>query len=254
MRPSSAGSRALGSTPAAAKERGRGSAVRRRQEQPLAGRAVEPDEAGVHEFARGLRNRERLRRIAGCPWRWEPASELECVEGVAARRVVEADERRARERPAESLLQEQAQCSDAERADAQPLDRVRVDAGFDSPAVHTALAETPRQQNDNGLASQSPERERQRTSPTKDRPTGCRRSRERAGAARQAARVHVRTATPSARGSSGLFRRPTQQQGALECTADEEPTAEAAPPPRPPPGGPRARREQTHARPPSAVR
>ncbi len=136
--------------------------MRGSQEQRLARGSFESGQAGAHQPLQRLRNRKRLQRIGGRACRVKAASKLERVERIPARNLVETAERRARELPAEPTLEERVYRSDAERANSQSLDDVRLEVLLHRRAL-SRFVETPRKEQHYALGAQTSERERQRT-------------------------------------------------------------------------------------------
>jgi hypothetical protein len=81
-------------------------------------------DAGAHQFFQCPWNRQRLRRVDA---RADGLGELERVKRVPAGRLVHAQQRRARERPAEACLEQGVNRTDSEGADGQPLDPVGLE-------------------------------------------------------------------------------------------------------------------------------
>ena len=79
-------------------------------------------ESSADQLVQALRDRERLRRVEVHGQR---SGELERVEGIAARGLVDAEQRRSREDAVEPLAEDCLQCAGAERANPQPLERGR---------------------------------------------------------------------------------------------------------------------------------
>ena len=100
----------------------------------------------------------------------EHASELQREERVAARLLMDPQQRLARERPAEAVLEDPVQSTDAERSDPEPFDVHRLLKLGRRPAGGRGPA-GPRRR---GAAAR-----RRARSPTKRRATGRRRSRRR---------------------------------------------------------------------------
>ena len=95
------------------------------------------DETRAHDLVQRLRNRQRLERVDVLG---KDASELQREERISARALVDAQQRLARERPADLVVKEPVQRTDAQRADPQPfnvdrlLERGRLQpAGEDQP-------------------------------------------------------------------------------------------------------------------------
>ncbi len=98
-----------------------------------------PDETRADELVQRLRNRQRLERVDVLV---KDASQLQREERISARALVDAQQRLARERPADLVVKEPMQCADAQRADPQPFDVDRLlergrlqPAGEDQPNI-----------------------------------------------------------------------------------------------------------------------
>ena len=114
-------------------------------------------EAGADERLQRLRDAQRLGRVdvlaQGTP-------ELERKEGISARDLVDAQQRRPRERPAEPRLQDPVQRAGTERADVLALDRFAVERKLELGSVG-ATPEPAGEKQPDVLALQAPQRELQ---------------------------------------------------------------------------------------------
>ena len=93
-----------------------------------AGEAVKP---GGHELLQPRRNRQRLRRISNRTVRTQRACDLERVERVAARRLVQPEQRRPRHRAIESAAKQLLDGADAQRSDLDAFDPVWLEGVLD---------------------------------------------------------------------------------------------------------------------------
>ena len=95
-------------------ERFRRCAQRRGELERLAGGCRKTGKPRAHELFEQLGDRQRLQRVDVCA---EHPGELQREEGVSARGLVDAEQRLAREGPAEPFVQEPMKRTDAERPD-----------------------------------------------------------------------------------------------------------------------------------------
>ena len=106
----------------------------------------EPGHPPVHELVQSLRHRQRLRRIHLCT---EGAGDLERVERIAARLLVNAQQRLAGEDATHAIVQERVERADAERAQRQPPEARLRQGPLDLGEVR-AVDTAPRQQQQHG--------------------------------------------------------------------------------------------------------
>ena len=115
--------------------RGRQPRVRGRQREHLAGGRVEAVKAGCNELLQLLRHTQRLRRVALGAFGSESAPQLERVERVSARGLVQPEQGRPRHPPRQQRVKDLMRRADAERPDRQPLDPIGGECVLDVRAV-----------------------------------------------------------------------------------------------------------------------
>ena len=131
------------------KERLRRRPQRRGERERLARGRGQSGESRTHELFERLRNRERLERVDVLV---ENAGQLQRKERIPARRLVDAEQRLPRERPAESVAKQPMERADAERPNRQPLDSLRTERLLD-PRRLPSVDEPPGEQHSTGLAA-----------------------------------------------------------------------------------------------------
>ena len=198
---SSAGSRALCSMPTRPSSVTVSRRVCRREHESLARLACEAVEPGGHELLQPLGDGQRLRRIGERAVGTQRPRELEGIERIAARCLVQPEQRRPRHRAESRAAEQLMRRADAERPDSNAIDPVGVERGLDRRRL-LARVEPTRPEQQHAASRAAGEARTRARSPRRRRATGGRRSRRRARPRRAAASA-LRTATPSARGSTG---------------------------------------------------
>ena len=131
--------------------------VRGDQEQRVVRRSAEPAEAGAQESRQRIGDRDCVGHRVTLS---RSARELQCVEGVSARDLVQPEQRRSWERPPQRLAQQQLGRTDAQWPHLESFDGTRCKSVLD--ARHDdGLAETPRQEHEQRHGRQPSQREGQ---------------------------------------------------------------------------------------------
>ena len=139
-------------------ERLRRRAQRRDERERLARGRRKRGDPRAHELVERLGNRQRLERVdVGV----ERAGQLQREERIAARPLVDAEQRLPREGPAEPVAQEPVDRADAERSHRQPPDALRAERLLE-PRRLRPLDEPPGEQQAHVARVEPSQRERER--------------------------------------------------------------------------------------------
>jgi hypothetical protein len=136
---------------------GGGAQCRGEREGP-AGWRGEPGDPRAHELLERLRNRQRL---SGVDVPIQHSGELQGEERVAARSLVELEQRLAREWPAEPVEEQPMQRADAQRRDRETPDSLRAECRLDARA-RRRVADPLGGQHEHGACREPADRECER--------------------------------------------------------------------------------------------